>query len=118
MKLVVELEFPTEEAVAAIQALQQLSSSFVVRTNGSLVQEGPMAFGAHLPELSEAEQRAMLAELSAPLPVGAETAEEMIARIYGDRRDAPQWVWPAILPGRLCDRWLLPDGRTPGVQPE
>ena len=45
-------------------------------------------FGNDLPELSKAEQRAMLAELSAPLPEGTETAEEMIARIYGDRRDA------------------------------
>jgi hypothetical protein len=30
--------------------------------------------------------------LSAPLPAGAETAEEMIARIDGDRRDAPREV--------------------------
>ena len=92
MKLAVELEFPAEKAAVAIQALQRLSSSFVVRINGSLVQKAPMAFGAHLPELSEAEQRTMLAELSAPLPEGAETAEEMIARIYGDRRDAPREV--------------------------
>lgn len=92
MKLAVELEFPAEKAAVAIQALQRLSSSFVVRINGSLVQQAPMAFGVHLPELSEAEQRTMLAELSAPLPEGAETAEEMIARIYGDRRDAPREV--------------------------
>ena len=79
MKLAVELEFPAEEA-----------ASWCI--NGSLVQEAPMAFGAHLPKLSDAEQRAMLAELLAPLPEGAETAEEMITRIYGDRRDAPREV--------------------------
>ena len=92
MKLAVELEFPDEQAALALQWLQNLPSSFVARLQGRQMSGIPSWLASRTTPLSDQERRAVLDELMAPLPEGAETADEMIQRIYGDRRDQPREV--------------------------
>jgi hypothetical protein len=89
MKLAVELEFPDEQAGAAIQWLQSLPANFVARFQGRQ-QRGPIATSA-TEELSEAEQYRLLHEVFGSWKSG-ESGEEIVRRIYADRQDQPREV--------------------------
>jgi hypothetical protein len=89
MKLAVELEFPDEQAGAAIQWLQSLPADFVARFQGRQQHE-PVATPA-TEELSEAEQQRLLHEVFGSWQ-SEESGEEMVRRIYADRQDHPREV--------------------------
>jgi hypothetical protein len=89
MKLAVELEFPDEQASAAIQWLQSLPVGFVARFQGHQQRE-PVATPA-TEELSEAEQHRLLHEVFGSWK-SEESGEDLISQIYGSRQDQPREV--------------------------
>ena len=89
MKLAVELEFPDEQAGAAIQWLQSLPADFVARFQ-SREQREPIA-NTTTEVLSEAEQHRLLHEVFGSWK-SEESGEEMVRRIYADRQDQPREV--------------------------
>ena len=92
MTLAVEFDFPAAEATTAIQWLQTAPGSMVTRLQHRPTVRPPFWQLNPAKPLTAEEQQAILDSFAAPLLPGEETAEEMIARIYGDHRDAPRDV--------------------------
>ena len=79
------LEIPDAEAPAITEAIQQLSADVKLTPLGTLR-------GLQPPKPPTTAQLVALRALAEPLQPGDETAAELEARIYGDRRDAPREV--------------------------
>ena len=92
MTLTVEFDFPAAEAATALQWLQSVPGSIVTRLQSRPTVRPPFWQLTTAPLLTMEEQQAILDSFAGPLLPGEETAEEMVARIYGDRRDAPRDV--------------------------
>ena len=91
MRIVLELEFPDEQAAAFMQRLQSLpglTARFLrLRPEQSV---SPAASGP-TNELTEAEQKALLYKVFGGWQSEV-SGDEMVRQIYADRRDEPREV--------------------------
>ncbi|GAB2696977.1 hypothetical protein GCM10011495_29160 [Hymenobacter frigidus] len=92
MRVALELEFPDEQAAAALNWLQSIPSGLVAKFRGNQRLPGE----ATMPEAAEegaaeAEQNRLLHEVFGSWK-SEESGEEMVRRIYADRQDQPREV--------------------------
>jgi len=91
MKIAFELEFPDEQAADAFRWLQNLPAGWAARWKQRRIKPPVASSPASQPSLSETEQNQLLHEVFGSWK-SEESGDEMVRRIYADRRDQPREV--------------------------